>query len=125
MQGKLSQSLALTHARLSSEMYVRDSVYKITLLAQQRDQDQLSVEQNVPNPFRSSTMFKLECKNDVQAVINVSDLNGHRYVTWNQYYTKGNHSILIDRKQIGAPGMYLFEVITSNQRIVKKMILLE
>jgi hypothetical protein len=84
--------------------------------------------QNYPNPFNPITKIRYELKED--GLINMKILNalGQEIIQLihNEYQKKGTHEIEFDASKYGlSSGVYLYQLISGNQLITRKMILIK
>ena len=90
-----------------------------------------TLNQNYPNPFNPNTMIQFSVGKDEFISLNIFDINGRliKSLINNTYYVSGSHKITWDGKsQTGsqAPsGMYIYKLISNNQTISKKMLLMK
>lgn len=93
---------------------------------EQRTQDQLTLE-IAPNPIRDQQLnlrVFLPERSDVQ--VQLYDINGQRIgnTQWRQQVQTGNHTFLYDLSTVRA-GLYLIEIRTAKERIVKRVVVLD
>lgn len=82
---------------------------------------------NYPNPFNPSTTIRFGLPEDGNVKITIYSINGQEVTTLaNRYFSKGYHEIKWDGKnpsgRLVANGLYITELKTGNQRLIKKMI---
>lgn len=79
----------------------------------------------IPNPFTGEVKIEylIESENQAEVTLNLHSLAGNKIKTFfkNRLHNKGRYSIIFDGSEL-APGMYFYELIVDNQRIVKRAI---
>jgi len=87
--------------------------------------DQLKLYQNEPNPFDSNTnvSFSVPAKNIV--TFSVYDVSGKVVMQKSNEYNKGYHTISVQKPDLGASGLYYYEIRTGQQVEIKKMIVVD
>lgn len=84
------------------------------------DETKFSLEQNVPNPFDNQTAINYTLPKNTQASLAIFDMTGKLIKEVNLVDPKGQ--IIIQANEIGK-GMFLFSLVSGNQEIItKKMI---
>jgi hypothetical protein len=83
--------------------------------------------QNYPNPFNPITKIKYEIRESGLVTIKIVDVLGQDIVKLiDEYKEKGTYEIEFDASKYGlSSGVYLYQLITKNQIITKKMILVK
>lgn len=85
---------------------------------------------NFPNPFNPTTTLYFSLSSEANILLNVYNLKGQlvRSLTSGQY-TSGSHSVAWDGKDDEnkpvCSGLYLYKLITNDQVISKKMLILK
>jgi len=108
-------------------LFLNRSAYTIFSLSEilgsvVKQESQISVSQNVPNPFNEQTEIKYSLLKDDYVSIRIFDMNGNEITSMINYVmTAGDYSVLIkDAKLVS--GTYLYQVQVGNDISVKKMI---
>ncbi|HLP65465.1 tail fiber domain-containing protein [Flavobacterium sp.] len=84
------------------------------------DETKFSLEQNVPNPFENQTAINYTLPRNTQASLAIFDMTGKLIKEINLVNQKGQ--IIVQASEIGQ-GMFLFSLVSGNQEIItKKMI---
>lgn len=83
------------------------------------------LNQNYPNPFNPSTKIRYMLPHSSKVQLKVYDMLGRNVATLvNSFQSSGNYTISFDGSNLSS-GMYFYALETSEQRIVKKMMLLK
>jgi hypothetical protein len=124
----LSEALSIDNS-LNAEIYVGENIntFDIDLIISKTNEDvkEFVVYQNEPNPFNTTTMvrFNLPESNDVN--FTVYDITGKVVYSISGTYTKGEHSIAVNKSALGSHGVYYYKLESGNYSDTKKMISLE
>ena len=82
--------------------------------------------QNYPNPFNQVTKIKYKLKNDGLVSIRILNVLGQEILVHKEYQKKGVYEIEFDASKYGlSSGVYLYQLISGNQLITRKMILIK
>jgi hypothetical protein len=90
----------------------------------------LDLVQNYPNPFNPSTTIKYNLPRDMQIELSIFNLLGQKVRTLiSEYHPAGYHSVVWDGKNdqgvtVGT-GIYLYQLKTEKQTLVRKMIMMK
>ena len=87
------------------------------------EQETLILYPNQPNPFKQQTMLKFYVSYETEMTINVYDLAGRLIVHKVGNYDKGQHLLPISKQELGPGGMYIYELVTPQERVTDKMIM--
>jgi hypothetical protein len=92
-----------------------------------RSEDEYILYQNYPNPFNPITKIRYEIRESGLVSLRVLNALGQEVkVVDNEYKERGVHEIEFDASKYGlSSGVYLYQLITKNQIITKKMILVK
>jgi hypothetical protein len=83
------------------------------------------LSQNYPNPFNPTTTIDFSIPNKTKVTLKVFDLQGREVVTLIDGKIKaGSHSVTFDASNY-ATGVYFYQLLTDNQAMVKKMVLIK
>ena len=82
---------------------------------------------NHPNPFNNQTIIRFAVPKTARVKLNIFDLNGKHIRTLTEdYYQKGIHSVRWNGKNDDglpvASGVYLYQITSGEQRLVRSMI---
>ena len=83
------------------------------------------LEQNFPNPFNPSTIIKFSLSKTNNVKLVVSDMLGREVATLiDETKSAGNHSVTFNAANLSS-GVYLYSLISGDQKITKKMLLMK
>jgi hypothetical protein len=90
----------------------------------------IELEQNYPNPFNPTTNIRFSLPSTLNVEIAIFNLQGQKVKTLlSGLYTAGNHQVTWDGTDNSgmklASGVYIYQIISGHQRIVRKMNLLK
>jgi hypothetical protein len=123
---KLSDIIMLDERILSPEAYGdNNGYYKVKLSPQNsviEDIAFLSLGQNVPNPFNESTIFPVESRIEQKAKLRIYNSTGREIHNSDLELLQGVNWIEIDKEIPGNPGVYYYEVSTSQSTAIRKMV---
>ena len=78
--------------------------------------------QNSPNPWSNSTSIGFYLPEAGEAELTVTNQNGVVVYTSGNYYTIGNHEVILNRQHLPADGMYYVRLMSGGFTAVKKMV---
>ncbi|MGI9161177.1 MAG: T9SS type A sorting domain-containing protein, partial [Saprospiraceae bacterium] len=81
--------------------------------------------QNLPNPFRSSTTISFRLPESGRATLRVFTASGQLVKLITGSFADGYNEITLRKDDLGAPGVYWYELETAKQSDRKKMILID
>ena len=81
--------------------------------------------QNMPNPFRSNTTISFRLPESGRATLRVFNASGQLLKLVTGSFADGYNEIVLRRDELGAPGVYWYELETAKQSDRKKMILID
>ncbi len=93
--------------------------------------DVFELSQNFPNPFNPNTQIQFTLGKDNLVSLNIFDIQGRlvKSLVSNSYYLSGYHNITWNGKNnlgIQVPsGMYIYKLVSENQTITRKMVLMK
>ena len=93
--------------------------------------DVFELNQNFPNPFNPNTQIHFNIGKDELVSLNIFDIQGRLVISLinNSNYPAGFHNISWDGKNtIGTQvpsGMYLYKLVSENQTLTRKMVLMK
>ena len=76
--------------------------------------------QNIPNPFKESTLVSFSLPKACQASLTILNLAGQQVLQIDKQYTIGQHT---EKIHLDAPGIYYYELRTPWGRLSKRMVL--
>jgi len=93
---------------------------------QRRSEDEYILYQNYPNPFNPITKIKYEIKESGVVILRIFNPLGQEIKLIDEYKEKGVYEVEFDASKYRlSSGVYLYQLITKNQIITKKMILIK
>ena len=81
--------------------------------------------QNRPNPFNSETTISFVLPETAEVTLTIFDVSGQILKEVTRIYTKGYHEALIERNELGGPGVLYYQLKTDTQMATRKMILMK
>jgi hypothetical protein len=86
---------------------------------------EMELEQNYPNPFNPETKIKYTLNKSSIVKLNVYDVLGNRISTiLNEFKNAGTYETTFDGSDLTS-GMYFYNLISENNSITKKMMLIK
>jgi hypothetical protein len=83
------------------------------------------LSQNYPNPANPSTTIAFSLQQDTRATLTIYNILGQQVMTvLDKYLTAGNHSVLLDLKELPSQ-VYFYELKTSDFKMIKRMLILK
>ena len=79
--------------------------------------------QNQPNPFRDQTVIRFMLPTASNAILSISDVAGKVVKVIDQDFEKGLNEIMIENNELGADGVYYYQLQSKDQIATRKMIL--
>jgi hypothetical protein len=122
--GQLSSMIAVSNQITYSVAFGANGTYKgIALDFIPIQKEAMQLNQNVPNPWRTSTNigFYLPEANTA-ATFTVVDEIGRVIYTSTDVYTEGYHAIVLDESVVAHAGIYWYSLTTTQGQLVQKMI---
>ncbi|HEX5626059.1 MAG TPA: HYR domain-containing protein, partial [Saprospiraceae bacterium] len=83
----------------------------------------LSLYQNIPNPFRHTTVIPFYTDQDAEIGLRIVDLNGRVVLEQRSVFAKGYHELEIPRSRLNRSGMYYYQLKTKDSSLFRRMIL--
>ncbi|MDW8230690.1 MAG: HYR domain-containing protein, partial [Saprospiraceae bacterium] len=81
--------------------------------------------QNQPNPFREQTIIHFRLPQAERAELRIFSAEGRLVKTLSGAFPAGHNTVWLQKSDIGAPGVYWYELRTETHRDSKKMLLLD
>ena len=128
------------HLITASEDYEITSILVVNTLSHSMNINKISewfapevfeLDQNLPNPFNPITQIQFTLGQSELVTMNIFDIQGRlvKSLINNLYYQSGSHKITWDGKNnIGTQvpsGMYIYKLVSNNQMVMRKMILMK
>jgi len=83
------------------------------------------LSQNYPNPFNPTTHINYTCPGASHVTLRVFDLTGHKVATLvDGMQSPGHHKVTFDASDLSS-GVYFYQLITNEQTLTKKMMLVK
>jgi len=114
--------LSLVDAWLSAQVYTSEGTKGIQLKKVASETGVLTLMQNRPNPWSTSTTIAVEIPEAGEAVLRIYDMHSRVIVTESRNVEKGITTFDIDNTKIQESGMYFYEVEIAGQRAHHKML---
>ncbi len=125
--GQLSDILTLNTRGLVPQAYsTTDEIYDLALNFNNKTPTANGVEllQNQPNPFRGQTTIRFNLPTAQKATLTIFDVQGKMIKQFGGDYKKGTHSITVEGADLPTVGLMYYSLETADEKIIKKMILL-
>lgn len=125
-EGSMNE-LTLNTAGFTNELYDANFV-ALPLMMTSRSEKiafEVAVHQNIPNPFSDNTIITIEVEKENEGTLKIMNTNGSVVFSHNQYFDKGIHHIKINRQQLGANGIYYYQLEMGNFVTTRKMVMIE
>lgn len=124
--GTINQSISLTSDVVNSEAY-NDQLEIMNLDLTYRNAEVaegVTLMQNVPNPFQTTTTIQFVLPEAQNAVLKVFDITGKTVYSKQGNYVKGTNQIVLNSDQLGAGGVLYYQLETKGYTSTKKMIMM-
>lgn len=95
----------------------------VNFRAQIADVADFVLEQNVPNPFTTETLVTFNMPAQSEGTFTVYDIAGKVIYTLNAEFNAGENQVKIQKSDLGAAGVFYYELKTDLGSATKKMIL--
>jgi len=86
---------------------------------------ELAIVNAKPNPFKEFTEIQIEVPTDGLTSLEIYNMNGQIVHEKNQYYSKGMHSIRVDRTDLTQAGVYYLKLTSGKASSEYKLILID
>jgi hypothetical protein len=124
--GSLSESIHLSDRITPSAAYDKDgNKFKIQLDFKETPivEGGLKLLSNFPNPFIEMTLLRFSLPEADDVVVNIYDAHGKSIFEVKNYFLKGDQQILLQRSDIGEPGIYIYQVKSKFGIATRKLIM--
>ncbi len=124
----LRPSSAVTMAEaLAADGSSMDIAFDFDAVLSSPDADLSSFElfQNRPNPFRAETTIGFRLPESGRAILRVFSMEGRLVKTVVGNFAAGVNTVTLQKGELGAPGVYWYELESATQSDRKKMILID
>jgi hypothetical protein len=123
---QLSDALRLNPRAMSAEAYNRESdVLGLALdfgAATAALNNEMVLEQNQPNPFRSETQIGFWLPQAGEATLSIHDVTGRMVKTLRQDFDKGQQQVLIKHSDLPSNGVYYYTLTQNGATATRKMV---
>ncbi|MEM1119291.1 MAG: Calx-beta domain-containing protein [Bacteroidota bacterium] len=125
--GSLREMLSINSSITPAEGYHKGGdVLDVTLVFNEAKEKQFfDLYQNRPNPFKEKTVVGFYLPESSKATLTVSDMAGKVLKVIQGNYTKGEHTILLDRSELPSNGLLYYQLVTSVNKMTKTMLVLD
>ncbi|MCB0687825.1 MAG: T9SS type A sorting domain-containing protein [Saprospiraceae bacterium] len=123
-QGTLSESVSLVGNRLNAEGYTDLNTHRPVALNFVGDVHEMEVGQNIPNPFQEQTVVPVVLSRPQVLSLIITDVHGKVVYQERKQGVVGRQEFEISRDHFLTPGIYYYSVLTDDEKVTKKMILL-
>lgn len=86
---------------------------------------EFSLFQNMPNPFNAYTIITFTLPQPTQITLNIFDAMGKKVVSSVNRYGEGIHFETVNKDDLGATGIYYYQLVSPGFTVTKKMILVD
>jgi hypothetical protein len=129
-QGRLSDAISLSNNMEAEVYHSATDIEMIYLVARGSDAgsdmtNNLSLDQNMPNPFQEETMISYYLPKDGTATLSFYDINGRLLYNASEIRSAGTHTITITKAELNTTGIIYYTLDTDGQSITKKMLIIE
>jgi hypothetical protein len=120
---RLSDGLALNSAYTAAEAY-DELLEKMSIewRFEQGEQELFTVHQNIPNPFEDETTIRFYNPDAGNIKTSVYDNSGKVIFETEGHYSKGTHTITLDKTIFDYHGLYFYQLTDGTNTVVRKMI---
>ncbi|WP_425412713.1 T9SS type A sorting domain-containing protein [Lewinella cohaerens] len=123
---KLSDALGIRESRsLNPEAYRAEELLSLGLNFTSEAAASFSLEQNTPNPFRTSSQIGFTLTQEEDITFSVQNVQGQVIYQIQGKYAAGEHLVALNRQLLGnAQGVLSYTLSTADASLTKKMVLL-
>lgn len=123
-KGSLDSSVEVISRPTVAEAY-RGTNLLLPELAFESDGAQALSLQVAPNPFHATTTVKFHCPTTGGALLRVTDLHGRIVKEWKLDSETGYGDVEIAHADLPAPGVYVCTLVSGNERVSKRIVLID
>jgi hypothetical protein len=121
-----SDLIRIERSRINSELYTPLDTRSIELdFINSNSEEGLVLYQNMPNPWSDFTIVKYFMGQEGPVKFSIYDINGALVYQQQKNADAGINFFELDKAEINASGLMYYELTTSSERIIKKMILID
>ncbi len=124
---RLSQIIKLTGQLTEPLAFSNEELYYLPKLTFEGIEDIKSLisYHNAPNPFSTETSLNYYVSYNTNVTLNIYDINGKKQYSDTYNADTGFNSIHVKASDLGAPGLYIYEIVSPYNRVTDKMIITE
>ncbi len=108
----------------NAELYSANQIRGLELRTEFEQARQLTLFQNVPNPWRNNTQIKFSVVDSDELTMKIFDVAGKLILNTTKTYLPGIHTVELTSNQFPARGIYYIELSNSETTVRNKMILI-
>jgi uncharacterized repeat protein (TIGR01451 family) len=124
---QVSEILEISQDILQSEAYFKSgesAPVQLDFVDQYSEQSGLSLYQNIPNPFKQSTVIPFQTSEDMEITLRIINMNGKVILENTKKYNKGYHEFEINKGKMEQSGIYYYQLKTTKNSLHRRMIFL-
>ncbi|RMG84972.1 MAG: HYR domain-containing protein [Bacteroidetes bacterium] len=127
LDARLSDLMNINSSYTTAEAYNSDSELLNVALKfnQTANENDFALYQNTPNPFSNTTQIGFNLPTAGKATLTISDVTGKVVEVIEGDFAKGYNQVTIDRKNLGAKGVFYYQLDTDQYSATRKMILVQ
>lgn len=125
---QVAELLEIGNEDFISEAYFQDgssSNIHLDFLDQNSVQDGLSLFQNIPNPFKQTTIIPFQTSENTEIAIRIIDMNGRLVFETRKMFSKGYHEFELNKNVLNKSGIYYYQMKTNKSSLFRRMILID
>lgn len=125
--GKVSELIDINSDITRAEAYVGSNldIVNIDLNTGSQADVNFALYQNEPNPFTANTVIGFEMPQTADATFTILDVTGKVVKTINGNFAQGYNEIELSKSDLGAAGVYYYQLDSGEFTATKKMIIIE
>jgi len=124
--GNLSDYLSLNSRFTVAEAYnLYGTLMSVELTFNGQPSPDFELFQNVPNPFKNSTLINFNLPDGGAGKLSISDISGKVVLHIERDFEKGYNEIVINRNELPTSGVLYYTLKTATQTASRKMIVVE
>ena len=125
--GLVSELLDINSAITRAEAYVGSDldIVNIAMNNNGAADATFALYQNEPNPFTANTVIGFEMPQEANATFTILDVTGKVVKVINENFAKGYNEIELSKSDLGAAGVYYYQLDSGDFTATKKMIIIE
>jgi hypothetical protein len=124
--GNLSDYLNLNSRFTAAEAYNMDgALMNVELTFNGQPGSDFELYQNMPNPFKNSTLISFNLPESGAGKFSISDISGKVVALIARDFDKGYNEVIINRNELPASGVLYYTLKTATNTATRKMIVVE